>query len=167
MKIRLIAVLVLLVVSHVMGCASRQIEDVGTSSRITKGAVGAEAIVAPPEARYEVVEDVDYLLPQPSVLNAMPDYPPQLLEKNLAPVQMTVRLVVDAQGLVERAEILESTTSEEAFSEAVLESVKTWTFSPLTRVKSMVAEPLPYTQGYRFTFRQVDGRAIVESARHK
>lgn len=167
MKNRLDAVLVLLVASHAMGCASRQIDDVGTSSRTMKGAVGAEAILAPPDARYEVVEDVDYLLPKPSVLNAMPDYPLQLLEKNLAPVHVTVRLVVDTQGLVERAEILDSTTSEEAFSEAVLEPVKTWTFSPLTRVERMVAEPLPYTQDYRFTFRQVDGRAIVESATHK
>jgi len=53
---------------------------------------------------------------------------------------------------------------EPAFREAVLSAVGRWTFIPLKRVTGDKVERLPFTQDYRFTFRQVDGRAVVESA---
>jgi hypothetical protein len=52
---------------------------------------------------------------------------------------------------------------ERGFGAAVLAVVPDWTFMPLLRVTGDKIEPLPFTQDYRFVFRQVNGRAVVES----
>ncbi len=52
---------------------------------------------------------------------------------------------------------------EAAFAEAALSAVRGWIFAPLMQVTGDKAEPLPFSQDYRFTFRQVDGRAVVDS----
>jgi TonB family protein len=95
--------------------------------------------------------------------NAKPEYPPALLDRRLPPAMLVVRLIVDGAGKVADARIVENGSGEAAFAEAVLAAVRAWTFFPLKRVTGRQVEPLPFTQDYRFTFRQVNGRALVEA----
>ena len=75
---------------------------------------------------------------------------------------VVVRLIVDGAGKVADARVIENAGGAPAFGEAVLVAVRGWTFFPLKRVTGRVVEPLPFTQDYRFVFRQVNGRAVVE-----
>ena len=90
-------------------------------------------------------------------------YPPELLAKNLDPIEVIARVVVNETGSVQIATLVGSTSQETAFSDGALAAVRTWTFVPLQRVEGLNAEAIPFTQDYRFTFKQVNGRAIVES----
>ena len=60
------------------------------------------------------------------------------------------------------ARIIGNAGGEPAFADAVVVAVRGWTFFPLKRVTGRVVEPLPFTQDYRFVFRQLNGRAVVE-----
>lgn len=73
--------------------------------------------------------------------------------------------MVDDTGAVARAEVLENASGEPAFADAVLSAVRGWTFVPLLRVSGEQVEPLPFSQDYRFTFRQLGGRPVVEGGR--
>ena len=76
-------------------------------------------------------------------------------------MSIVARLIVNEAGTVETAEIIESSTPLPEFSESVLVAVRTWTFVPLKRVIGNKLESLPFTQEYRFTFKQENGRAVV------
>ena len=81
---------------------------------------------------------------------------------SLAPVEVVAQLIVDGTGRVETARIIRN-DGDAAFADAVLAAVRGWTFYPLQRVTGRVVEPLPFTQDYRFRFRQENGRAVVET----
>lgn len=130
---------------------------------VADGAVSAEIVdTADENARYQPVPGSSYLDPLPIRENAKPDYPPDLLDRRLPPVTVVVRLVVDGAGAVADARVVDDGDAP-AFGDAVLAAVRSWTFIPLKRVTGSRVEPLPFTQDYRFTFRQVNGRAVVES----
>lgn len=127
------------------------------------GTVGAEALLAPADARYQVTPGVDFAHGTPSDGNAIPVYPAELLTARLPPAQVVVRLVVDEEGRVGQASIVEDQNGQPAFADAVLAVVHGWTFLPLRRIENGQATRLPFTQDYRFTFKQFNGRGSVES----
>lgn len=135
----------------------------GTTSYTSNGAVKAEIVVAPEGSRYKATPSVSYINPEPAAPNTVPTYPPFLLANRLDPIEVIARVVVNAAGLVETATVTHNSSQEQAFSDATLTAVKGWTFSPLKRIEGLLAEPIPFTQEYRFTFKQVDGRAVVYS----
>ncbi len=147
----------------VASCASKPAKEVSRTSYAADGSVKAEIVAAPEGSRYEVIPGVDYISPEPAAQNAMPEYPPELLAKNLDPIEVIARVVVNETGSVQIATLVGSTSQETAFSDGALAAVRTWTFVPLQRVEGLNAEAIPFTQDYRFTFKQVNGRAIVES----
>lgn len=146
------------------GCSSLSQQAVHDGAYAADGAVSAEIVDAAGEdARYQPVPGSSYLSPLPMRENAKPVYPPALLDHHLPPVMLVVRLIVDGAGKVADARIVENDGGENAFADAVLAAVRDWTFFPLKRVTGRQVEPLPFTQDYRFTFRQVNGRAVVET----
>jgi len=145
------------------GCSSVAHEDARRIGYAADGEVGAEIVDAPAGARYQAVAGSAYFNPLPVRENAKPDYPSALLARRLPPASVVARLVVDGTGAVERATVVETSGDDRAFADAVLSTVKTWTFIPLKRITGDRIERLPFTQDYRFVFRQVNGRAVVES----
>lgn len=133
------------------------------TSYISSGAVKAEIVAVPESSRYQPSPGVSFVSPEPAPPNAVPSYPPSLLIKRLEPVEVIARVVVNEKGSVDTATVIHNSSQEPAFADATLAAVKTWTFSPLKRVQGLVVDPLPFTQEYRFTFKQVDGRAVVYS----
>ena len=150
----------------VAGCASSPHASAPHEGYAADGAVSAEIVdVADGDARYQPMPGSSYLSPLPMRENAKPEYPSALLDRRLPPATLVVRLIVDGAGKVADARIVENGSGEAAFAEAVLVAVRDWTFFPLKRVTGRQVEPLPFTQDYRFTFRQINGRAVVESGR--
>jgi TonB family protein len=152
----------------VVGCATKRGTDVAEpagqiTSYASNGDVKAEVIDAPEQARYKATEGVIFVNPEPSSKNAVPNYPPELLIKRLDSVEVVVRVIVSTAGAVESAKIAHNSSAEQAFANETLAAVKRWTFSPLQRIDSASSQPLPFSQEYRFTFKQVDGRAVVSS----
>lgn len=146
------------------GCATQSPMTAPGMAYAADGAVSAEIVDAADEdARYQPVPGSSYLSPLPQRANAKPEYPMELLDRRLPPATVVVRLIVDGAGKVADARIVENDGGEAAFAEAVLVAVRTWTFFPLKRVTGRQVEALPFTQDYRFTFRQVNGRAVVEA----
>jgi TonB family protein len=159
---------ILLAAWAVGGCASKRALDNATpASQITSyasnGDVKAEVIEAPERARYKATKGVTFISPEPWEKNAVPKYPPGLLIKRLDPVEVVVRVIVNTVGSVDSATIANNSSEEQAFAEETLAAVKRWAFSPLQRIEGSSVQPLPFSQEYRFIFRQVDGRAVVTS----
>ena len=82
--------------------------------------------------------------------------------RRLPETTVVARIVVDETGAVARADLVDSSGDEPAFADAVLSAVRGWTFIPLKRITGDKVERLPFTQDYRFTFRQVNGRVVVD-----
>lgn len=144
------------------GCVSSPRAPEAREGYAADGAVSAEIVdVADDGACYQPQPGSSYLSPLPQRANAVPVYPAGLLDRRLPPVEVVVQLVVDGAGKVSAARILGNTGSEAAFDEAVLAAVRGWTFFPLQRITGRTVEPLPFTQDYRFTFRQENGHAVV------
>lgn len=146
------------------GCAS-QPPPVATPpvGYAANGSVSAEILEADATARYQPVPGSDYLDPVGNPRNARPVYPAGLLRQRLPPVQVAVRLIVDATGGVIDARIVADQGGEQPFADAVLVAVRGWRFAPLQRVTGTRLESLPFTEDYRFTFRQINGHAVVET----
>ena len=149
--------------STLVGCASQPPAPQPREGYAADGAVSAEIVETDnADARYQPVAGSSYLDPLPLRDNAKPEYPPALLGQRLPPVTVVVRLIVDGAGKVADARVIENAGGAPAFGEAVLVAVRGWSFHPLKRVTGRVVEPLPFTQDYRFVFRQINGRAVVE-----
>ncbi len=151
------------------GCATkRTLDNANPGSPITSyasnGDVKAEVIEAPEHARYKATKGVTFISPEPWEKNAVPNYPPALLIKRLDPVEVVVRVIVNTMGSVDSATIANNSSGEQAFADETLAAVKRWAFSPLQRIEGSSVQPLPFSQEYRFTFKQIDGRAVVSSA---
>jgi TonB family protein len=145
----------------VAGCATTPEETTSQTSFLADGVVAAEIVDKPSSERYEIRPGEQFFSEVPRRENVRPAYPTQLLVERLGPISVTARIVVNASGEVEKAEIVESSAAIPQFSESVLAAVKTWTFLPLKRVVGNKLEPLPFTQDYKFTFKQENGRAVV------
>jgi len=124
-------------------------------------------------------EQYDY--PFPFHENAPPAYPDALLAKQLPPVSVKVRLIVDESGSVTEAAPLDSAASEDPeFFGAIQTAVRDWKFTPLVRItaapeRTVIVFPggratysgkataLPFHQDYEFTFTQRDGKGFVST----
>jgi TonB family protein len=73
-----------------------------------------------------------------------------------------VKVIVDDKGMVTEASVTGSDTLQSEFDAAVLSAVRRWRFEPLRRASDGNVEALPFSQSYRFVFRQVNGSAVVE-----
>ena len=144
-----------------MGCSSVPKKTANSSAFAADGTVTAEIVDKPTNERYEALPGESFVRELPKSENVRPTYPSSLLAKQLEPVSVIARIIVNGAGDVEAAEIVESSSPAPEFSESVLAAVKTWTFIPLMRVTGNRKEPLPFMQDYRFTFKQINGRAIV------
>lgn len=144
------------------------------------GEVDAQPILAVSSDRYAVAEGATYAQPQASAGNALPVYPADLLAQRLAPRIVRVRLIVDAQGRVAEIRPLDTEAAGDAFLDAVRAACAAWRFSPLTETRAVEqrrrlpdgdveieyvpqSRPLPFHLDYRFAFRQVDGRPVVDA----
>lgn len=144
------------------------------------GEVDAQPLVAASADRYEVAEGATYAQPQASADNALPLYPPDLLAQRLAPRIVRVRLIVDAQGRVDEVRPLDADPAGDAFLDAVRAACAGWRFSPLAETRAVErrrrlpdgdieieylpeTRTLPFHLDYRFAFRQVDGRPVVDA----
>lgn len=160
MKIITATALFAYVVCIASGCTSTPKKEsrVGYSS---DGSVSAEIVAKPRGEQYEPLPGETYFREVPQPENVHPTYPRELLDKQLEPVDVVVRLIVSDLGTVEKADIVPPAPSYPEFSQAVLTAVKTWTFVPLKRATANKIESLPFTQEYKITFKQVNGRAVV------
>ncbi|MDO5610719.1 MAG: hypothetical protein Q4G62_08140 [Pseudomonadota bacterium] len=84
------------------------------------------------------------------------------MARQLPPVTVRVRMVVDVTGGVVSVTPLNADEVEPEFISATVDALKGWHFAPLTRTRNGIAEPLPYSEVESFVFRQVNGRAVVE-----
>ncbi len=142
------------------------------------GEVDAQPLLAASADRYEVAEGATYAQPQAAADNALPVYPADLLAQRLAPRIVRVRLIVDAQGRVGEVRALDPDPGD-AFLEAIRTACATWRFSPLAETRAVErrrrlpdgdveieyvpeTRTLPFHLDYRFAFRQVDGRPVVD-----
>lgn len=131
------------------------------------GNVSAQPLQASSSERYPRESDATYALPYPAAENAVPQYPAGLLSSRLPPVNVQASLVVDGDGAVTDATIIEGDSVPPEFAQSVLVAVRSWRFSPLKRRKEGKVEALPFSQQYTFTFRQVNGRAVVEPVKSR
>ena len=158
--VRTLALFVFLTV-FATACSSAPKAEKREVGFLADGAVSAEIVDKPSNERYEIRAGEQFFRELPKRENVRPVYPDPLLAKRLDPVSVVARIIVNDIGVVEKAEIIESSTPLTEFSESVLAAVRTWTFIPLKRVVGNKLEPLPFTQEYRFTFKQENGRAVV------
>lgn len=146
-----------------IGCASQPTPPTPVMGYAADGAVGAEQVDDDASTvRYQQAAGSSYLDPVPSKGNSLPVYPAEFLARRLPAVTVVVRLIVDPAGKVSDARILDNAAGEQAFADAVEHAVRSWTFLPLQRVTGRQVQSLPFTEDYRFTFRQENGRAVVE-----
>ena len=143
-------------------CSTASKKDKSQETRFAAdGSVSAEIVDEPSNERYEIRAGEQFFRELPKRENAKPVYPAQHLEKQLKPISVVARIIVKETGSIDKAEIVDSSTDLPEFSESVLAAVRTWTFIPLKRVVGNKLELLPFTQAYRFTFKQENGRAVV------
>jgi hypothetical protein len=161
----------------VAGCAAKKPVEV-PDPRL--GDVAVKQLQAASSDRYaEPAPGEEYDYPVQFGDNAPPAYPDTLLAKQLPPVSVKVRVIVDETGIVVESAPLDSAVSPDPeFFGAVQMAVREWRFTPLVRIepgtgKSEIifqgvksfytgkAVALPFHQDYEFTFTQRDGKGFV------
>lgn len=144
------------------------------------GEVSAQRIEPSASDRYAFAQGATYDQPRAAADNPLPAYPVELLAQRLAPQAVRARLIVDTQGRVVEVRALDPTSEAAAgFAASVHAACATWRFSPLTETRAVEqrrrlpdgdleieyvpeTRALPFHLDYRFVFRQVDGRPVVD-----
>lgn len=171
------------------GCASRPpapAQEVTTASRsvdqrmLTPEAAGGAAKVE----RYQLAPSEVFRMPQPEHA-PNPELPADSPRQTLAPTTVCARLVIDAAGAVQRAELLADRDECQAGAQAeyadlaaaTLQKVRQWRFVPAALCRfaagqsptepgqcdgAQWVEAVPVTLLYAFTFQVEQGRARVE-----
>jgi len=145
-------------------------------STANRGDVSGEEVEVGVQERYTPEPGVTYDQPVAFPDNPRPVYPPSLLPRALAPVVVTVKIIVNAEGLV--SDVVPTDPVEGADTALFVDSVRAalmlWKFFPLVKVvkggpKTVVtvgdvettydgqASRMPFSRTYRFTFSQVSG----------
>ncbi|NII10869.1 hypothetical protein [Oleiagrimonas sp. C23AA] len=162
-------------VALISGC-----EHVAVKTASPSGDVSYEAVEPPPgpHARY-TLKAGQSALGAKEEKRVIPTYPKALIGRGLAPVSVTATLVVDRQGAVKRVLIDGEETDDattRAFDAAVRKAGLQWHFTPL-RVGTWKTEPdgsrwfvgnkaaKPFSLRYRFHFKLVDGKPVVDGGR--
>ena len=130
------------------------------------GNVEASLLEAPSSEQYDAKRGESFLGPHRAPDSAMPAYPLSSLTSRLAPVEVKVRIVVSAEGVVTSTSSLgEPGEHPKEFLDAVVSAVSTWRFYPLLKIDaSGKSTKLPFHQDYAFTFKQVDGKGVVSAS---
>lgn len=131
--------------------------------------------------RMVLAENESFLMPLDDMKNVHPSYPQTLLDRNLPPRTVCLRVGIDEKGavtVVARAPASEfcTTRAEPEFLAASEAAARTWKFDPALRCvfrnakdkERVVAScdggkgiPQAVTLVYRFRFEQVDGKPQV------
>jgi hypothetical protein len=119
------------------------------------------------------------LEPGETAVQPMPDkqvapvYPPSLVQPGAAPVTVTVQLVMDKDGHVQRVYPVSDTAigaDRDLFEAAVQRAAGQWTFTPLwvqhpNGDGTYLLTSKPFSLWYVFHFKVVDGKPIVETVK--
>jgi TonB family protein len=139
-----------------------------------------QAVQADVSQSYAVDTNETWYGPAPMEDHVAPAYPAELLAQKLPAITVRVRLVVDENGIVNDATLLESPPNYPQFFAAVQAAVRQWTYSPLVRsvpaeedtvlqfngwrsTYSGKATTMPFHQDYDIVFTQKDGEGVVTS----
>jgi len=130
------------------------------------GSVDGTILDTPSSAQYEVRPGENFLRPHKVLSNKKPAYPENLLSRRLPPIEIQVRIVVSAEGVVTSATPIGSTSDQNnPFLDAVVTTLSTWRFYPLFKFDaSGKAVKLPFHQDYSFIFKQIDGKGVVSES---
>ncbi|TXI50100.1 MAG: hypothetical protein E6Q50_05950 [Lysobacter sp.] len=129
------------------------------------GEVSESIVESDAASRYVIEPGQTYESPVVLGEYSLPEYPADRLADRLPPIEIVVRVVVGSEGLVERVDPLgETNDGNRAFYDATKDALMRWEFSPF-RIKdeaTSIVRDLPFHQDYRFVFRQIDGKPLVE-----
>lgn len=150
---------------------------------VAHGAVGVQDLTAQvaPAARIELADNENFLPPLPEPGNAVPAYPPELLERRLPPQAVCLRVSISETGTVTEAapfvrlpDCTEPGAGAGPFVVAARDTVAGWRYDPAVRCVFEHAPrpdyptcvdaretPQAVSLTYRFVFEQQDGRGTV------
>ena len=148
------------------GCASKPVAVQDQAPYQASGTVDGTVLDAPSTEQYEARAGESFLRPHKVPDNAPPIYPAHLLSSRLPPVEVQVRIVVNAEGSVTSATALgQADGAAQPFLDAVVSAVWGWRFYSLFKIDaSGHAVKLPFHQDYSFTFKQVNGKGVVSES---
>jgi len=132
-------------------CASHPPEKVSLGYS-ANGQVQDQSYVPDDATHYPEIQGAVYLNIVPGPENVMPVYPEQLLSKKLPPVVVTAKAIVNTDGAVDSAEIIDGDWYDPLFQEATLKAIRTWRFTPLRRVVAGKTEFLPTTEHFLYLY---------------
>ena len=126
---------------------------------------------------YSIAPSQTFIAPDPRPDNPPPAYPPDLVKRDLPPLDVSALLIVDKRGRVREARIASEATDDavrKRFDEAVRAATLQWRFAPF-RIANWVTDangderrvgstPKPFSQAYRFRFEVHDGKPRVSGA---
>lgn len=158
---RVIAYVVLMAITACSKPLQRPATPPEPASR-THGQVEHVVQAVPENQRYARLPGVTFKQAAARCDNAKPAYPAALLVQRLEPVSVSALLIVDVEGNVADVRPLYSEGVPDAFTQATVDAMKAWCFTPLERIVDGKAERLPYSDTYTFEFRQIDGKPVVE-----
>ena len=161
------------------GCATERTADppVSREGEVRGRVIASESAEAYPQPQ----AGESYFGPFEFDDNASPQYPADMLTRNLPPTVVRVRLVVDEGGSVTRCQPSGADTDVPEFFAAVQATVLQWRFDPLVKMEGGPgrttityhgvtrhfggkAYALPFSQDYEFTFTQRDGKGTVSAS---
>lgn len=158
-RARLIAIAVLTALS---GCASAPKPAATPPPAARHGTVAESTIESTVAESYPIELGVSYESPVIIGDYPLPEYPAAQLALRLPDITLDVRVVVAADGRVERVDPLSALDERtQPFFDATQAALLYWEFSPLRRIENGRGMEIPFHQKYRFTFAQVDGRPDV------
>jgi outer membrane biosynthesis protein TonB len=155
----LVAIVVLAALS---GCASAPKQAATPPPATRHGTVSESTIESTAAESYPIELGVSY--EQPVILGdyPLPEYPAAQLALRLPAITLDVRVVVTADGRVERVDPLSALDARmRPFFDATQSALMRWEYAPLRRIENGRGQEMPFHQKYRFTFAQVDGRPDV------
>ena len=132
-----------------------------------------EMLIPKVALRYSLAPGESAVQPLPDK-QVVPVYPSSLVHPDAAPVTVVVQLVMDKDGRVQGVYPVSDTdkTADHALFEAAVEhAAMQWTFTPLWMQKPSGDDTYelttkPFSLWYAFHFKIVDGKPIVETAKH-
>jgi hypothetical protein len=165
------------------GCAHQGLPPT-VETAAGSGRVFSDVLLDPAAAATEPGEREVFEAPRQLAGNAMPKYPPELIQAKMPPQSVVARIIVDRTGQVVRVESLPAVEgageADSRFLDAVRTAVMGWRFEPFQVIRWVQGPDLdgdgdsdsetvgsvesrPFRFDMRFRFEVVDGKAEVSS----
>jgi hypothetical protein len=165
------------------GCAHQGLPPT-VETAAGSGRVLGDLLLDPAAAVAEPGEREVFEAPRQLAGNAMPKYPPELIQARMPPQSVVARIIVDRTGQVARVEPLPAveaaSEADPRFLDAVRTAVMGWRFEPFQVIRWVQGPDLdgdgdadsetvgsvesrPFRFDMRFRFEVVDGKAEVSS----